>query len=260
MQNFTELLRHHRSIRRYRPDPIPQDLIERVSDAAIAGTSSSGNLNCTSLVLTRDPERKRKLYALHFEQEMVLSAPLVITVCADWYRTRQWLRLRGARDNFDNLLGYHVAAFDAMILAQTLCLGLEAEGLGICYMGTTLSSMGEIAELLELPETCVPVTSMVVGYPDEDPPKRDRLPLRAYLHNETYHRPSDAEIEEIFQAREVAGWARYMANPALRARVEELGVTSLAQFYTSPAKYDPDEFRADSEKLERVLRERGFWK
>ena len=56
---------------------------------------------------------------------------------------------RGARDNFDNLIGWHVAAFDAMILSQTVALALEAHGLGICYMGTTLFVMQDIAEYKE---------------------------------------------------------------------------------------------------------------
>ncbi|MEK7315246.1 MAG: nitroreductase family protein, partial [Candidatus Eisenbacteria bacterium] len=214
---LSALLSGHRSIRSYKPDAIDPALVQEVCGEAIAGASSSGNLNSISIVLTRDPEKKRKLYELHFEQEMVLEAPLVVTFCADWFRTREWLRRRGARDNFNNLIGYHVAAFDAMIVAQNVCLGFEARGLGICYMGTTLHSMGEIAALLDLPDTCLPVTTIVVGYPNEDPPKRDRLPLDAFLHDETYRRPTDAELDAIYLQREVRGWARYMAYPELKA-------------------------------------------
>ena len=174
---------------------------------AFAGSSSSGNLNSVSVVLTRDPERKRRLYELHFEQPMVLEAPLVATFCADWFRTREWLRRRGARDNFNNLIGYHVAAFDAMIVAQNACLGFQAHDLGICYMGTTLHSMTEIAAFLELPDTCVPVTTIVVGWPDEDPAKRDRLPLSAMVHEERYRRPADDELEATYAQRELRGWA-----------------------------------------------------
>jgi nitroreductase len=258
MTDLSALLNRHRSIRQYRPDPLPQGLIEQVLGDAIAGSSSSGNLNAISMVLTRDEERKRRLYTLHFEQDMVIQAPLLITFCADWYRTREWLRLRGARDNFDNLIGYHVAAFDAIILSQSVCLGFEARGLGICYMGTTLHSMGEIAAFLDLPDTCLPVTTIVVGYPAEDPPKRDRLPLRAFLHEEHYQRRTQAELESIYEQREVKGWARYMAYPELKAKVEELGITSLAQFYTSEAKYDPEVFRIDSEKLRALLESKHF--
>jgi nitroreductase len=159
MTEVSQLLNRHRSIRSYKPDPIDPALVEQVCGDAITGGSSSGNLNSVTIVLTRDTERKRRLYELHFEQDFVLQAPLVVTFCADWFRTREWLKKRGARDNFNNFLGYHVAAFDAMIVAQNVCLGFEAHGIGICYMGTTLHSMGEIADYLELPDTCVPVTS-----------------------------------------------------------------------------------------------------
>jgi len=258
MTDVSQLLNSHRSIRSYKPDPIDPALVEQVCGDAIAGASSSGNLNSVTIVLTRDSERKRRLYELHFEQDFVLQAPLVVTFCADWHRTREWLKRRGARDNFNNLLGYHVAAFDAMIVAQNVCLGFEALGVGICYMGTTLHSMGEIAAFLDLPDTCIPVTTIVAGWPAEDPPKRDRLPLNAFLHDETYHRPSEAELDAIYEQREVRGWARYMAYPELKARIEEMGITSLAQFYTSKAKYDPDVFQRDSAKLRALLEAKHF--
>ena len=258
MTEISALLNRHRSIRRYKPDPIDPALVEAVCADAIAGGSSSGNLNSVSIVLTRDAARKRKLYELHFEQPMVLQAPLVVTFCADWFRTREGLKRRGARDNFNNFIGYHVAAFDAMIVAQNACLAFEAHGLGICYMGTTLHSMTEIAQFLELPDTCLPVTAIVVGYPDESPDKRDRLPAGAFVHDETYRRPTEDELAAIYERREVKGWERYMAMPDLKAAIEARGITSLAQFYTSEIKYDPDVFREDSAKLVALLEAKHF--
>ena len=258
MASLHDLFRHHRSIRAFKPDPVDDAVVEAVAAEAIAGASSSGNLNSFSLVLTRDPERKRALYELHSRQAMVLQAPLVVTFCADWYRTRAWLRLRGARDNFSNLLGYHVAAFDAMIVAQNVCLGFEARGYGICYLGTTLSAMDEISELLGLPETCAPVTTVVVGVPDEDPGKRDRLPTRAFLHSEAYRLPDGPELEAVYAEREVRGWARYMAIPEVRARLEASGIRSLAEFYTSEIKYDPAAFAETSRRIAAFLERKGF--
>jgi nitroreductase len=258
MTGVSQTLNQHRSIRNFKPDPISADIVEQVLTDAVAGSSSSGNLNAVAMVLNRDPERKRRLYELHFEQDMVLEAPLIITFCADWFRTREWLRGHGARDNFNNFIGYHVAAFDAIILSQSVCLGFEAHGLGICYMGTTLHSMGAIADFLELPDTCVPVTTIVVGHPAEDPPKRDRLPMSAFLHAERYQRPGGSELAAIYEQREVKGWARYMAYPELRAKIEALGVKSLAEFYTSTAKYDPDVFRHDSVVLRALLEAKHF--
>ena len=258
MTTLSQLLNRHRSIRAFRPDPIDAKLINSVCADAIAGGSSSGNLNSVSIVLTEDEARKERLCDLHFKQDMVRQAPLVLTFCADWFRTRQWLASRGARDNFNNLLGYHVAAFDAMIVAQNACLGFEARGLGICYMGTTLHSMSEIADFLELPETCLPVTTIVVGVPAEDPPKRDRLPLNAFIHHETYSSPNSTELDAIYRERDVKGLERYMSIPRLKALAEEHGIQNLAQFYTSKVKYDPDVFAVDSEKLRAVLERKRF--
>jgi nitroreductase len=255
---LSRLLNTHRSIRSYKADPVDPALVDGVIEDAVAGASSSGNLNSISIILTRDPDRKQRLYDLHFGQPMVLQAPLVITFCADWFRTRQWLRLRGARDNFNNLLGYHVAAYDAMIVAQNVCLGFEAHGLGICYMGTTLSSLAELSVFFNLPETCVPVTTIVVGYPDEDPGKRDRLPASGLVHDEIYRHPDAEEIEETFSQREIRGWERYMSIPSIKAAIEANGITSLARYYTSKIKYDPDVFTRDSAVIKQLLQEKGF--
>ena len=247
--DFAELLHGHRSIRRFKADSIDPELVQRVCADAIAGASSSGNLNSLSLVLTRDKARKQHLYELHERQEMVLQAPLLVTVCADFFRTRLWLKARGARDNFNNLIGYHIAAFDAIIVAQNVCLGFEAKGLGICYMGTTLHAMEAIARFLQLPSTCLPVTTIVVGHPDEAPPKRDRLPATALIHDEFYAPPSGVDLDRIYSKREVDGWERYLSTPRLKALIEEHGIRSLAEFYTSRVKYDPELFERDSRRV-----------
>ena len=146
-----------------------------------------------------------------------------------------------------------------MILAQTAALAFESHGLGICYMGTTLFAMRGIADLLELPHHCLPVTSLVVGWPAEAPPQRDRLPSVAWIHDERYQRPSDADIEARFADRERRGRERYMSSgPEMAALWAEHGITSLAQYYTSKIKYDPDCFAQFSADIEALLRERGF--
>jgi nitroreductase len=254
------LLQGHRSIRAFEDRDIDPALVERVLVDASAGTSSSGNLNMVSVVTTRDRQRKARLCELHFDQPMVLQAPLVLTFCADSHRTRAWLAQRGARLGFGDLISWHVAAVDAVLLAQSAALAFEAHGLGICYMGTTLHSMGAIAEYLECPDHCLPVTSMVVGWPAEAPAQRDRLPSRSWIHDERYRRPTPASIDRDYGPKEQRHWERYRAmGPEMQQRMAEHGITGLAQFYTSRIKYDPDRFRADSDALRALLEQRGFF-
>lgn len=257
--DFSCLLQAHRSIRQYQDRPVDAALVDRVLGQAWAGSSSSGNLNMVSVVKTSDPARKARLYEMHFGQPMVLQAPVVLTFCADTWRTRQWLALRAARPGFADFYSWHVAAFDAMILAQTTALALESHGLGICYMGTTVAAMREIADFLELPVNCLPVTSLVVGWPAEAPAQRDRLPPQAWIHEERYQRPTAADIDAHFAERDRRGRERYLAmGPGMAAAWQEHGITSLAQYYTSRIKYDPDSFAESSAALEALLRERGF--
>ena len=257
--HFSSLLKAHRSIRHFEDRLVDSELIDRILEDSLQGSSSSGNLNMVSVIKTFDTERKARLYELHFEQPMVLHAPLVLTFCADTYRTRQWLAQRGARLNFGNLLSYHVASFDAIILSQTVALALESYGMGICYMGTTLHSMQEISDFLECPDHCVPVTSMVVGWPAEQPGQRDRLPGKAWIHNERYQAPSVDDIDHLYKDREVKGWNRYRSmGEEMVAKMDELGITSLAQFYTSDMKYAPQVFERDSARLRELLEAKGF--
>jgi len=103
---FHRLLMAHRSIRSYQDRPVDSELIDRVLEESFQGSSSSGNLNMVSVIKTFDTERKAHLYKLHFDQPMVLQAPLVLTFCADSFRTRQWLAQRGARLNFGNFISW----------------------------------------------------------------------------------------------------------------------------------------------------------
>jgi nitroreductase len=258
MTDLSRLLNGHRSIRRYKPGPIARELIDEVCADAMAGASSSGNLNNVSLVLTQDVQRRQQLYELHARQPMILQAPLLVTFVADCYRTRRWLTRGAARDNFNNLMGYHIALCDAMIVAQNVCLGFEARGLGVCYMGSTLSAMSAIAAALNLPDTCVPAATIVAGYPDENPDKRDRLPMSALIHDEFYRDPSDEEIDASYAEREQRAWPRHMASPAGRSKLEQHGIRSMAQLYSSPLKYDPEVFRSDSQRLREFLELKNF--
>lgn len=256
MNPFIAQLARHRSIRKYQDRPVPPEILERVLNAGLAA-SSSGNMQAFSVIVTRDRALRERLHAPHFGQSMVLDAPVLVTFCADFHRMRRWLALSDAPDNFDNLMSFLIATIDATLASQNVALAAESEGLGICYMGTTLASCGEIAEILGCPKNVVPVVGFSLGYPDEAPAERKRLPLAGLVHDETYRAYSDAEIRAIYHERETLGWARYTADPELRARVEDAGVENLAQLYTR-LKYTRESHLSYSRDVEACLRERDF--
>jgi nitroreductase len=190
----------HRSIRKYKPDSIPEEALTRILQAALRA-SSSGNMQAYSIIVTTDPAIRRELLPAHFHQEMVVEAPALLTFCADFHRMRRWLALRDAPENFDNLMSFMIGAIDAVLAAQNAALAAEAEGLGICFLGTTLASCDQIARILECPQHVVPVVGFTLGHPDEAPPLRDRLPLEGLVHRERFRRETDEEILETYFAR-----------------------------------------------------------
>ena len=253
-----ELLTSHRSIRKFKETPIADELLTELLYAGLRG-SSSGNMQTWSVIVTRDPKIKEKLYVAHREQEMVRQAPVVLTFCADVFRMREWIRVNNSKQSFDDLLGFLTGAVDAIISAQNVTLAAEAAGLGICYMGTTWWAANELIALLNLPKYVFPVTSLVVGYPDEAPALRDRLPLDLIVHQEKYIRLNDEEIKARHAEREVNAWNRYTANAELAQRLADNGITKVTDFYTSKFKYSKELHYEISAMLLETLKKQGFW-
>jgi hypothetical protein len=124
-------------------------------------------------------------------------------------------------------------------------------------LGSTLANCDQIGKLLNLPHNVVPVVGFSLGYPDEDPLPRDRLPLDGLVHDETYQDYTDERIREIYRERNVKGWERYMGSARLRRLVEESGVENLAQLYTT-VKYTRESHQGYSNTILNYLAEHDF--
>jgi nitroreductase len=258
MNSVHQTALRHKSIRSFKSDNISDKLLKKIIGCGHR-SSTSGNLQSWSVIVTRDTEKKQKLYTYHLEQEMILQAPLVLTFCCDHSRTWTWLKENSAAKSFDDLLGFMKGAFDALIAAQTISLAAESEGLGICYMGTTLWAADKITELLELPKGVIPVTSLVMGYPNENPIQRDRLPLEAIMHNEKYQPWTPSKIQELYQEKDQAGWKRYMSLPGNAEKIERFKIGNLAQYYTSELKYGKTRHLEVSKMYLSLLQSQGLW-
>ena len=254
--NLFDVINNHRSIRAYKPDPVPAAVLTEILEAGIRA-SSSGNMQTYSIIITRDPELRQALYVPHMEQSMVLDAPVLLTFCADFRRMRRWLDVSNAPDGFDNFMSFMVAAIDATLVSQNVALAAEAKGLGICYMGSTLANCDQIGRILKLPQNVIPVVGFSLGYPDENPAPRDRLPLSGLVHQETYQDYSDDDIREIYHERETKGWERYMSVPELRQRIDGSGVENLAQIY-AVLKYSRESHQEFAQTVLNYLQTQDF--
>lgn len=190
-----------RTIRKYSDREVTDELLDRLL-AEAARTQTMGNLQLYSVVVTRSKEGKERLAPAHFNQPMVTEAPVVLTICADYNRTSAWCRNRKAEPGYDNFLSFMNAATDALLYTQTFCNLAEEEGLGLCYLGTTVYMPQMIIDALRLPELVMPVATLTVGWPAENPPLTDRLGNAAFVHDETYKNYTPVDIDRHYAYKE----------------------------------------------------------
>jgi len=242
-------IKEHRSIRKYKSTPIPEEVLERILEAGIRA-SNTGNMQVYSLIVTTKPELKEKLLVCHMNQPMVVEAPVVITVCADVRRFSQWCRQRDAEPEYGNFLWFINGVIDSVLASQNIALQAEAEGLGICYLGTTTYFAGKISEVLNIPDGVIPVTTLVAGYPDQTPPLTDRLPLRAVVHRERYTDYTPGDIDAI--------WAEREASAETQKLKEANDLENLALIFTE-RRYKGADNRFFSRDYFEEVKARGFF-
>ena len=241
-------IKQRRTIRKYTQQPVSDELLNRLIEEA-SRTQTMGNLQLYSVVVTRSDAMKEMLAPAHFSQPMVTEAPVVLTICADFRRTTDWCLQRQASPGYDNALSFINAATDALLFTQTFCCLAEEEGLGICFLGTTVYQPQTIISVLDLPELVFPVATLTVGWPAEKPNQTDRLPLQAILHQETYGAFTPERIEACYAKREALAENKHF--------VEVNEKETLAQVFTD-IRYTRKDNEAMSEGLLTTLVRQKF--
>jgi len=251
-----ELLKSHRTIRKYKSDDIPEKVLIEILECGIR-SSNTGNMQLYSIVVTRNAEKKAELAPFHFNQPMVKDAPLLLTICFDLNRFYEWCLASNAKVDFKDLLWLLNGTIDSSILAQNICVAAESYGLGICYLGTTgicylgttLYNAPEISQVLCLPAGVIPITTLTIGYPEVIPELTDRLPLDSIVHYEEYQDYTSDSIKKMYSVKENLESSKKF--------VEENGKENLAQVYAD-VRYKSADSQFFSRKLMKMLVDQGF--
>lgn len=170
-----EAIKGRRSVRAFRPDDVPNAVVEQLIDAA-RWAPSAGNIQPWEFIIVRNPELKRKLAEAALGQRFIEEAPVVIVVCANEIRSTQGYGMRGK-----NL--YCIQ--DTAAAIQNLLLTAYSMGLGTCWVGAFREE--EAKKALRIPEGIRPVAIIPIGYPAESPTAPAKRSLKQIIHYETYH-------------------------------------------------------------------------
>ncbi len=168
-----EAIRKRRSVRSFKPDPIPEEDLRKILEAA-SWAPSAGNCQPLELVVVKDPGVKEEVMEAAFGQSFVGEAPVVVVVCAEVERTTRRYGRRGEL--------FYVQ--DTAAATQNLLLAATALGYGTCWVGAF--SEEEVAKALRLPRGVRPLAIVPIGKSAESPEAPPRLPLREIVHRDRY--------------------------------------------------------------------------
>jgi FMN reductase (NADPH) len=222
-----EQIHRHASVRKYRPDPVPRDLVETIV-AAGQRASTSSNLQAYSVVAVTAADKREVLADLCGDQEGIRQAPVFLAWCADLSRLERVCQMRGYQQAAGYVESFLVAVIDAAVAMQNATLAAESLGLGMCYIGAIRNHPAEAIELLELPHLVFPIAGMTLGWPAARPRVRPRLPLEAVLHWERYDTGGEAEALATYDRAMVATGiyeGRHVPVPGCEGEMEDYGWT-----------------------------------
>lgn len=168
--DFYEVIKTRRSVRKYKPDPIPEEILMKILNAARIAPSGN-NRQPWKFIVIKDEERKKKMVELCDEQEFIAEAPVLIVACG-----------RDIHYNRGKWMGSYSMIVDVTIAMDHLILAARAEGLGTCWIGS-FDNEG-IKKFLGIPEDINVVALTPVGYPYDEKVFREtknRKPLNEII-------------------------------------------------------------------------------
>ncbi len=237
------MLLSHRSIRRFTAAPVDDSLLQTLVSAGQAAATSSF-LQGATVIRVRDTASRARLAQLAGNQAHVVQAPEFLVFCADLKRPGNACERFEKPFEGDYTEHFIIATVDATIMAQTVVIAAEAAGLGTCYIGGIRNNPREVSDLLKLPKGVYPVFGLCLGYPDQAPEIKPRLPLKVVLKDEVYSDDTDEAVIERYDetvrdyyrtrtggghgicwSEQVASLLSEKARPHMRAFLAEQGFT-----------------------------------
>lgn len=189
-----DTLLERRSIRKFKPKPLPDDVVETLETVAQHAPSSQ-YLNDWSAIRITDPATKKRLAEIG-GQPYIATAPLLYVFVLDEHRNAAIAAAKGvetASDAFtlNGTYRYSQAQNDAVLALHAMETAAYSLGLGCVVLGSLLNDVAALIDLLNLPEYTYPVLGLAIGKPDQDPAIKPRMPRSMQFFENEY--PSNDE-------------------------------------------------------------------
>jgi FMN reductase [NAD(P)H] len=212
----------HRTHRRYRPDPVPDEVLQVVLAAALSAPSKS-DLQQVAVVLVKDRAKQATIGGWIPDMPWIATAPLFMVFCGDNRRLRRISgELRHRPFPNDTLDMFMNAAVDAGLVLQGFVTAAAAMGLGCCPISVVRNHVEKLAQMLELPAGVFPVAGLTVGYPSQAGWISMRLPPALTVHTDRY---DDTHLAAELDAYDRRREGRHATPPASQRFVDRYGIS-----------------------------------
>lgn len=231
-----------RSVTDFKPDDIPNDVLEKVLWAAARAPAPGGSVSGGyrgaqpySIIVVRDRKRRAQLNEMLCEgrKQCIVQAPVSLIFCVDTHRLNRWAEANGGVPHFRGIGILWVALRAVYTAAQSALLAAESLGLGSQYIQEVVWQPYTTLDFFELPKQVLPVAMIIMGYPAERPPIAPSLPLESLVHEETYHDPTDEDLARHYREKEeyFQKWVKSLPEDIpMRKHLEAHNIRNLAQY------------------------------
>lgn len=190
MNPVLESLFKHKSIRKYKNQPLEDKKLQLIIKASQAAASWC-NGQQVSIIVIKDQARKEQIKDLCWGQSYIGTCSVFLVFCADFYRCSIAFEKAGkSKEDFEKYIKHidpvFIGCHDVGISMQNAVVAAESLGLGTVYIGALRGKSLEITKLLNLPKYVIPICGLCIGYPDQDPGIKPRLPMNSVCFNENY--------------------------------------------------------------------------
>jgi len=190
MNQTIQIMKNHRSIRKYKDIMISDEIINELVDVAQhAPTSLSGQQS--TIIVIKDKESKKKIAQYAVDMPWIEECPVFFLFVIDFYKTKLACeknnRIQTITDSVESIM---VGSVDIGLSMQNVITAAESLDLGTVCIGGIRNNPVAMIELLDLPEYTYPLVGLCLGYPEDYSKIKPRLGKTSYFHFEKYNMES----------------------------------------------------------------------
>ena len=256
--NMLKAVLERTSIRNFeKRKKIPEELLRKILVAGIRAPSA-GNIQPRTFIIAKDEAVRKRLYELCEDQAFMNDAPVWIVVCVDLHRHLKAARVTGVEYDYTGILPYTMSVLDVALSLENMTIAVESLGLGSVMIGSIIEHPEETRMILKLPEHCLALCILCIGYPKRKPETREKWNYEIIVCEDAYRDIQANDVLEYWKKIVLSDLKRggKIVSPEIVERF--LKERNYGKSYSN--HYKEDFIKTTNSRLTEFLKKQGFLK